>query len=229
MYPLASPPGWLLQNERDKMAKRKLARKAKAVEDSGNGTIVTTSRGARVHCLPAQLVIDQVRELYEAKKPDAPTYVVKDVSGAEETRSYNDKTILGPNVPEEDKEAWKKYLTEVAEIDKQYNEHVLRVIAVECVEILDMPPEEEWVKRDKWVYGDVIPDDHDARIYHYFKTRVVGTEKDGHNIMAGIMRASGMDEEVLAQIEASFRGEVEGEDGADTGADEANTEGGEQA
>jgi hypothetical protein len=209
------------------MARKKIARKAKH-DDSGR-VIVTTSRGRRVECLPTQMVIDQVRELYSDMKPDPPEYTVTDVSGAQEVRRYTETTITGPNVSDEDKQKWVEYLAEVARIDREYNDHVLRVVAVECIKILDMPPEEEWVKRDKWIYGEnVISDDPDERLYHYFKTKIIGTQQDGYDIMLGIHRASGVDEEVLASLEASFRSEVEDTDGNDAEPNEGDTASSEQ-
>lgn len=205
------------------MAKRKLARKANHDNDKKARVIVTTSRGQRVECLPTQQVVDQVRELYEERKPDPPSYTLTDVSGATEEIRYTEVTITGPNVSEEDKAKWVKYLEAVAEIDAEYNKHILRVIASECVVMLDMPPVEEWVARDRRIYGDVIPDDPDERLHHYFKTKVIGSDDDGYKIMLGIHRASGVDEEVLDKLEASFRSKMEDKDGPDTEPNEDDT------
>jgi len=78
-------------------------------------------------------------------------------------------------------------------------------LAVEGFEVLD--GDDDWERRHE-MYGMKVPDDDFEKTIHYFQTEVVGTQDDVYKIMIGIYRASGYDEEVMAQIEAGFRAEM---------------------
>lgn len=186
------------------------------------GVIVTTSRGHNVMCLPIAPLLEEVREAHERKKPPIPTYTITDVAGSEMVIAHNDTSIADENTPEEDKEKWAEYKAQVAEIDAELNEATMRAVAVKGIRILTMPPEEEWLAEHEFL-GLTVPEKKPERQYHFFKTEVIGTLDDGLNIVAGIYRASGYDEEVLSQIEGSFRSSLGEQERADAGADQETT------
>jgi len=198
-------------------SKRRTATRAKQRKDDDGKIVVTTSRGHRVECLPISTLIDQVRAQYEDRMPDAPTYTITDAGGSTVEVPHTAETIADDATSAEEKQAWGEYQAQVAEIEAEMNERTLRAVAVKGIRVLTMPPEEEWVEEHEFM-GLVVPEKAHERLYHYIRTDVLGTAQDGVDIMAGIYRASGVDEEVLARIEGSFRPEVGRSEGADAGA-----------
>jgi len=190
--------------------------------------IVTTSRGVKVECLPIFTMLDGLQEeelaklVAERQVPPPLTYTFTDVAGEETTKEHDATSIADLKTSDEDREAWERRRSLLAEIEvlapARAAERSMRIIATRGVRVIDMPPEEEWVAEHKWLGYDV-PDDPRERAYHYFGKEVVGTQEDGLLLMAGIGRASGLDEEVLRQVEAGFQSEVGRSDGRDADAD----------
>jgi len=190
--------------------------------------IVTTSRNRRVECLPIFTMIEGLEEeerdklMLELDVPLPVTYTFTDVAGEEVTKGHDDTSIADPKTPDEDRETWERRKRLLALIDvaapARAGERSMRIIATRGIRILDMPPEEEWIAEHKWLGYD-IPDDARERLCHYFSKEIVGTQEDGFELMAGIARASGLDEEVLKRVEAGFQSEVGRPEGSDAGGD----------
>lgn len=200
------------------MSKRRTAKRAaqRKADDADGRVIVTTSRGYRVACLPAGAMIDRLRAQYEEKMPPVPAYTVTDAGDATVEVPHTAETIADDATSEEDKQAWIEYVAECLVIGAERDENILRVVAIRGVEALEIP--DTWETEHEWM-GFELPETPHEKRYHYFTTEVLSTEKDGLDILAGIYRASGMDEEVLAQIEESFRAEVGEHEGEDAAAD----------
>jgi hypothetical protein len=211
------------------MSKPKVKKQDELTElDRDGRVIVTTSRGHRVECLPIATMLDELSAEYNEKMPSPPTHQISDVTGTTIDVPYTEESISKlADVPEADKEAWAKYLEEKAVLEAELAERRIRVIATRGIKVIDMPAEETWIAEHEFL-GYTVPDAPLPRLYHYVKTEVLGTKEDGIKVTAGIYRASGLDEEVLNQIEASFRAsrgkqkrEDAGTDTEDSGTDES--------
>lgn len=198
-------------------SKQRTAKRAKKRKEDDGRIIVTTSRGHKVECLPISTLIDQVRAQYEDRMPEAPTYTITDAGGSTVEVPHTAETIMDDATPDEEKQTWTEYLVQTAEVEAEMNERTLRAVAIKGIRVLDMPPEEEWLAEHEFM-GLAVPESPHERLYHYVKVDVLGTAQDGIGIMAGIYRAAGVDEEVLARIEGSFRAEVGEREGADASA-----------
>lgn len=191
---------------------RKAKRAAKRKQEEDGRVIVETSRGTRGVCKPIAMMIESqesnIRESVDW--PEIPTYTFTDVAGTEIERQHTQGTIEDPATSEEDRVAWADYLlaqqAAQAEFDERRNNGLLRLLAFEGFEVLD-GADDGWERRHE-LYGMVVPTDEFEKTIHYFQTEVIGTQDDVFNIMLGIYRASGYDEEVMAKVEAGFRAEV---------------------
>lgn len=189
---------------------KRAAQRKKEAEDDGR-VVVETSRGVHGVCQPIAIMIESqeqnIRKSIEW--PEVPTYSFTDVAGTIIERVHTQGTIEDPATSKEDRIAWADYLLAQkeaqAEYDERHNNGLLRLLAFEGFEVLD--GETGWEQRHE-LYGMTVPEDEFEKTIHYFQTEVIGTQDDVYKIMVGIYRASGYDEEVMAQIEAGFRAEV---------------------
>jgi len=201
--------------------------------DDQDRVIVTTSRGHRLVCKPIATMLDGVKEEELARAtaevgiPPCPTYTVEGVSGDLQEFKYDQEGVDDPSTPEEDREAWVMYQKKLAEAealaDQRSNERLIRTIAISGVEDLDAEPDSEWVPRHEYLGWTILENPYE-RQFHYFRREVIGAEEDGYNLMAGIAAASGMNREVLAQLEDRFRRPL-GEPDAEADPGEAVPEG----
>jgi len=193
------------------MSTTRKAKRAKKRQEEDGRVIVTTSRGVRGACQPIAMMLEAQEQNIRAsiEWPEVPTYTFTDVAGTEITRPHTQGTIEDPGTSEEDRAAWADYLLvqqeAQTEFDDRRNNGIMRLLAVEGFEVLD--GDDGWERRHE-AYGMSVPDDEFEKTVHYFFTEVIGTPDDAYQIMLGIYRASGYDEEVLGQIEAGFRPEV---------------------
>jgi hypothetical protein len=188
--------------------------------------IVTTSRGQRVECLPVLAMLEAIRMEEEEKIPPPVTYTVTDVTGDTQEREHDAESIQDKRTTDEERAAWHERQEVIAEIEGRINERTLKVIGTKGIRMLDMPPDEEWIEEHAFLGFDV-PKTKIARLYHYFTTEVIGTPQDGLDIMAGIARVTGADEEVVGTIEDRFRTEMEKPQGEDAQGDQGDTAQGE--
>lgn len=180
--------------------------------------IYKTSRGIEVECQPIAAEIDVISDNIRAAIdwPKVPTYTATFAGDEKEDFEYDEKSITGDDVPEEDRQAWADYLTLNAACTEEYDRRVgeahMRVIATDGIKALNAPPEEEWTSRREW-QGFNVPDNPLERQLHYFLTAIVGNINDDMlGIYKGIALASGRSAEEVAQIETLFRTQV-GQDG----------------
>lgn len=205
--------------------------KAKRVRRNGDesahnerdGVIVTTSRGQRVECLPIAAMLDEIRAQLEndLAEFEIPSHAITDVAGVTVEIQYNEESIK--NAPPEDQAKWIEYISAKTRLESESKEHQMRIVATKGVVMLDMPPDDVWIAEHEWL-GYHVPTFKPERLYHYFKTEVVGTNEDGLKISAGIYRASGIDEEVIRKVEASFRASMGKPEGKDAGTDTPDSE-----
>jgi hypothetical protein len=195
--------------------------------------IVTTSRGVEGECMPIAAMLEAMEENIRASItwPDVPTYTVHYAGGETVQKPHDESSIADPKTTEEEKLAWADYLLDRqaadAEFEEKRGEGYMRLLAVDGFKVRDAG--DDWERRHRF-YGMTVPDDPLERALHYFRTEVASTQDDVYLIMLGIYRASGYDEEVLSQMEATFRASLGqgGETGAgadvDTGAADPGAE-----
>ena len=186
------------------------------VEQNG-AIVVTTASGWEVECQPvADLLLRVGQNLVEPELPDVPTYVVTGAGGETETRTYDQEAIDDPKTPDEDREAWATYLDEKAAYDaameaveQKRNELRGRFMALRGVKVRGLPGDlETWANEQRTLFGFEIEDDglpHSAALLlAYIDQHIIRTQADGAKVTAGIMRASGLAQEALDSVEATF-------------------------
>lgn len=203
------------------------------VEDNGT-VVVTTSSGWIVECQPvAALLLRVGQNLVEPLPPEPPTYTVIGIGGASEQRPYDQEAADDPKTPDEDRAKWAVYLeqkrvyeAEVARITNQRNEMRGRFMALRGVRVRDLPVDlEAWAEEQRTLFGfeiedNGLPHEHALRLA-FIDNEVIHTAEDGAKITAGIMRASGLDQEALDSVEATFLNTLGRGNGADAGRDTA--------
>ena len=186
------------------------------VDDNGIVTVVTAS-GWTVECQPvADLLMRTGQNLTEPEPPDPPTYTIEGVGGATEERTYDAEGIEDQKTPQEDKDKWIVYLekkaaydSEVAAIEAKRNEMRGRFMALRGVKVRNLPDQlDDWAAEQRLLYGFEIEDNglpHTAALkLAFIDQEVIRTPEDGGKITAGILRASGLDQEALDSVEATF-------------------------
>lgn len=183
---------------------------------------VTTSRGIEVECLPIAAMLEEFEENIRASIdwPDVPTYTVHYAGGETIEKPHDATSIEDSQTTDEEKQAWADYLLNKQAADAQFAEKrangYMRLLSVDGIKVLN--EQDDWQQRHEF-YGMTVPDDPLERTVHYFRTEVIGSQDDIYLIMLGVYRASGYDEEVLSQVEASFRASLGQDKQAGTGDD----------
>ncbi len=188
------------------MAKRKTSRRQQP-----KGVTVTTSRGVVVECLPVGIELESqeanIRESVDW--PEKPTRVMTDVADSEIEIELSQDYVGSDRATEEQKAAWSAYWEDLARAEAEFqgklNEAQPRLIAYKGVRLADPSLAEKWAEDHRWL-GMEVPEDERERSLHFLRTEILGDPvEDMTAIMVGIYRASGFDEEVLAEFEANFR------------------------
>lgn len=186
------------------------------VEKDGS-VIVTTATGWAVVCQPvADLLLRVGRNITDPTPPEPPTYTVAGIGGATEEKTYDAEGAADPKTPPEDKERWAAYVEEraaydaqIADIERQRNEMRGRFLALRGIKARGLPADlEAWAAEQELLFGmtiDTALPRPTALLLAFIDQNVVRTADDGAKIVAGILRASGMDSEALDAVEATFR------------------------
>ena len=95
-----------------------------------------------------------------------------------------------------------------------------RVMIHKATRVLDQPDLDAWAKKQEEFYGIPVPDDKNELLIQYFTTEVSKSSEDALLLMAGIMRATGVTEEVLDAFESNFRDQMGDGAGADAEGDQ---------
>jgi hypothetical protein len=195
--------------------------------------IVTTSTGWRVECLSyGDDLMRAGSALVFPEKPDPPAYRLGEPEEGEREIwvPYTDESIQDPATPEEDREAWAEYLPkreayeqEVAAIQGRQTLMRSRVMVYRATKILDLPGLHEWAQERIELYGIPTSGDERELLFQFFTAEVARSPDDVMKLMAGIMRATGVAEEVLDQFEDNFRDTMGTPEGEDAQADQEGT------
>lgn len=192
--------------------------------------IVTTSTGARVECLPyGDDLMRAGTALTLPEKPEAPTYLLGEPDEDERQIRvpYTATSIDDEKTPAEDTEAWGKYVPlllaynlEVAAIEEKQALMRARVMIHKATRVIDQPDLQVWATMQEEFYGIPVPADKNELLIQYFTTEVSKSSEDALLLMAGIMRATGVTEEVLDAFESNFRDQMGDGAGADAEGDQ---------
>lgn len=179
----------------------------------------TTSRGITVTCLPIGTLLDKVNAQF-ALAPLPPTYQVETGGGAVETHAHFHRWVEEEEKDEdgtrrtvkveqtsletaEDRLAWAEYLQRLREHTAAHHRAVARLTLLHGIDF-EMPADDAWVRKQELI-GLHVPEDPLERRLHYAETEIVANTDDMMQIQLRVFAQSGIDEEVVRQIEATFR------------------------
>ena len=140
--------------------------------------------------------------------PEQPTYEAETVTGAIEVHEHDETTLE----TDEDKAAWQEYLLATARAEQEASLRVAQMMFQRGIdyEAIELPKDKKWI-RDQEELGVEIPSDPLKRKRHYVETELLTSNDELKMLTLRLMAmGGGVDEEVLRQVEASFRGEMEG-------------------
>jgi len=195
--------------------------------------IVTTSTGWRVECLPyGDDFMRAGSALALPEKPEPPTYRMGEPEEGEREIwvPYTEASIADKDTPEEDRAAWAEYipkrdayLAEVAAV--QYQQELMRgrVLVYRATRVLDLPDLREWARMRNEFYGIPTPGDERELLFQFFTAEVSKTAEDALKLLSGVLRATGISEEVLDRVEGNFRDTMGRTGGQDAQADQEGT------
>lgn len=202
----------------------------------GGKVIVTMHTGWQLECLPYAdqlMLVGSALTLPDGVvEPSPPRYELRGEFAEGETRPYDEKSIEGPDIPPEDKEAWELYLADKADYDAEVSALQTRVatlrarfMALKATRIIDQPDLLEWKREQEEEWGIPRPDDPGDLLFAFWLAEVVkGTDTPGDlddatKLMVGIHKATGTDQEGLDRVEEGFRRKVGLGEGADAQTD----------
>ncbi len=163
-----------------------------------------TSRGIRVRFLGIATLINARQVASATEEPKPPTYTLKNMMGGEEIH-YHDETTLQTD---EDKAAYADYKKKQTEWGTKQQREFMRLAMLRGIEF-EYPKTDDWKKQQKFL-GIKVPENTEdnpfAEKLHYIETEVLGGFQDYAALVTGVIRASGVPEELLVQYEESFRG-----------------------
>lgn len=195
---------------------------------------VTTMLGVKVECLPyADMLMRAGMLLQEPEEPSPPTFMRKDADGNEYPQPYTQEEIdANSEIPQADLDAWAEYkaqhadyLTQKQRVESERLQKRMAVLALKATRLVTPVDLDAWAEEQRDLFGIQVPDDPRQRRIAHFATEVAISETDGARLMAGVLRASGLDEEVLDSVEAMFRDQMEWQDTAGNGAEADQPEG----
>ena len=161
-------------------------------------TTFTTSRGIGLTLKPIpHMLIDRVQNAH--KPPQPPTYEIKTATGATEVHAHDETTLE----TDADRAAWQAYMNARDEATKDANRAFMRLVFLRGVEC-ELPNDDTWI-REQVMLGIDVPTDPLEKRLHYLETEVIATVADADAIVRGVLEASGVPQEALAQAEDTFR------------------------
>lgn len=199
------------------------------MEDNTNGkngkVIITLSSGYKVEVIGMpQTLIEKIRA--GTKHPPVPTYAAPTVTDPDARlphehrmvaiRRWNSKTEQNETVDElkstletaEDRAAWDAYKEACAVEDRRIAALITNAMIFRGIKVFG-EPEPGWDDIQKML-GVTIPDNQSERWMHWVSTEVIRTEQDIRQIFIECLKSTGMTEEQLNELTASFRNQVEG-------------------
>lgn len=169
-------------------------------------TAKSTGRSVTLKSVPARYVVE-IAQKPDLRDPDPPTYTVTAAGGVEMTFPHDETTLQ----TDEDRAAWAEYerQCEVQELRRRLETARFLYYSV----VTDEPePVEKW--RFEFALWGLEPPDPGDKIG--FKVRWIeeeicgGDTEDSASLLLQCYTLSGMNQEMLRQIESFFRNALEG-------------------
>jgi len=152
-----------------------------------------------------EAITNQTRERYVENNPEppVPTFRIEGTPGSFVEVEYDEKTILGDDVPQEAKDAWVKHQAWDAGLRNMFGTQLVRTLATMGTKF-EIPDDDEWIKDAAFVGLDVPEDARERRLF-YFSNFILGKPQDGYTISQGVYAASGFNEALAVTTEDSFQ------------------------
>lgn len=137
---------------------------------------------------------------------DPPTYRIEQLGYEDSenapTEEYNFKTIL--DAPEEDKQLWAKHIEALNRLGEERQRRTA-IIFAEGADI-ELPDNDDWIKRQKKLFNIDAPDDPDERKVFYLNRVLLKTpaDKDGFQWAVYSLSMTGATEEAIQAMERLF-------------------------
>lgn len=175
---------------------------------------ITTVAGRVVYIVPvSRILTEKIRAAtiaeYEARGETLtiPTYFVYTVAGDVQEFPHDKETIK--DAPAADVEKWRSYHITQGALSREISARITKFLLLRGI-VIDNSEMERALKTHASFHID-IPDNESERIIHYITTEILPTPLDIINATQAIMllSMSGIEEETLRAVEASFRGALE--------------------
>ena len=195
--------------------------------------LVETSTGWTIQCLPVAAQYQRVGEtVIDPTRPEPPTYTVTDAAGETVTFPHDAKSIQDPKTTDEDRARWKEYEDamvvyefERGEAERERARMRTNFIALKGVKVRgELPDLEAWAAEQRALFGVDVQASGPELLREWIYAEVLCGIEDGWNVVAGIFRASGLDEAAIDAAEATFRRSLGRAGGTDAGGDTEATE-----
>lgn len=157
-----------------------------------------TSRGVTLEFLPIPALLEKLQAQH--KLPEPPIYEVKTATGVTEKHTHDETTLE----TDADKAAWAEYQKNLQEATARLNLALMRLVMLRGVKV-QMPKDDTWIAEQQFI-GLTVPDNPRERKLYWLETEALASQDDYAQMLAGVMAASGLSEEVVQQAEATFRG-----------------------
>lgn len=181
------------------------------------GESFTTSRGVKVNFVGITTLLDKLNAQFHL--PEPPYYEIKTATGAVEKHLHDETTVQ----TDEEKQALAGYQSECARLNAEQQARLTRLVLLRGI-TFEYPQSDDWIKEQTYL-GIAVPDDPLERRLHYIETEVIAGVADVEAVMLGVLAASGVPEDLLKQVEATFRHSLGQSNGHETGGPAAGTDG----
>lgn len=165
------------------------------------GRKLTTSRGFEIEVQAIATLLDKFQAAH--KPPTPPTYTVETAGKISETHEHDETTLQ----TEADKIAWGEYQIALTAHQVKYNRDLMRLILAKGITV-HTQPSATWEQEQAFIGLSVPSDALEKRLY-WIETEVLGGASDYQAILLGVLAESGVDENLLTQVEATFRGNAQ--------------------
>lgn len=161
----------------------------------------TTEKGVILRLKAVEAMkIKMVQDTF--KLPEAPTYNATQPSGKTQTFKLDEVSALDNP---QDTARYAQYLKDYAKVMEDQNLRVTRAIMFYGTELLSPLPNDGWEEMQV-MNGIDVPTHPEMKRAHYLVTEI--SNVDLQVLLRLIMAKSGVTEEEIAKIEATFRGQV---------------------
>jgi len=164
--------------------------------------LFTTSKGKKVKLIglnPARL-----EKLQSAgTMPEVPYRLVETDLG----EPYKEELTADSLLTDEERRQWQEYIEKKEAVERRRNENVMKYVFHDGIaiddEILD-----EWKQEQEEVWGLEVPNNRIDLKVDYINAEIIGNSEDLAEIMAGVMERTGVPQEALDEVRATFRSDL---------------------